>query len=134
MRTQSKLGPGAGNTCSAFGAAGKIGASELAELFQNLGHPLTYERLVEIMRHYDLDHSGQIEFGEFLRMFQTELLDLQELLQYIHGDSTQLSASTHPPTVCARLHGVRFALRRGSGWEGRWGNGEERHRQIIFGK
>lgn len=25
---------------------------------------MTYEKLVEIMRKYDVDHSGQIEFGE----------------------------------------------------------------------
>ena len=75
-------------------ATGKIGASELAELFQNLGHPLTYERLVEIMRKYDVDHSGQIEFGEFLRMFQTELLDLQEVMDYIMGDAREREASS----------------------------------------
>ena len=81
----------------AIWAAGKIGASELAELFQNLGHPLTYERLVEVMRTYDVDHSGEIEFGEFLRMFQTDLLDLQEVLDYIRLDPAEKSRS---PQVC----------------------------------
>ncbi|KAK9800235.1 hypothetical protein WJX73_003462 [Symbiochloris irregularis] len=65
---------------------GKIGAAELNQLFQDLKHPVTYEKLVSIMKQYDVDHSGEIEFGEFLRMFQTELLDLQEVLTYIQGE------------------------------------------------
>ena len=59
--------------------AGKIGATQIAQLFEHLGHPLTYEKLVEIMAQYDVDHSGQIEFGEFLRMFRNQLLDLSEV-------------------------------------------------------
>ena len=74
--------------------AGKIGASELAELFRNLGHAMTYEHLVEVMKNYDVDRSGQIEFGEFLRMFQTELLDLQEVMDYMAGDSDAHRASS----------------------------------------
>lgn len=77
-----------------IGGNGKIGASELAELFQNLGHPLTYERLVDIMKQYDVDHSGQIEFGEFLRMFQKDLLDLREILDYIRADPHEKQAPT----------------------------------------
>lgn len=80
--------------------AGKIGASELAELFQNLGHPLTYERLVDIMKQYDIDHSGQIEFGEFLRMFQKDLLDLREILDYIRADPHEKQAPTVRTAQC----------------------------------
>lgn len=30
-----------------------------------------------------MDHSGQIEFGEFLHMFRDELLELKDILEYI---------------------------------------------------
>lgn len=99
-------------TCPACApAAGRVGASELADLFQNLGHPLTYERLVEIMRKYDIDHSGEIEFGEFLRMFQTELLDLQEVLDYILGDAPEQEATSRQAGVswaCPLVQGTIF--------------------------
>ena len=66
--------------CEAHGAhAGKIGATQIAQLFEHLGHPLTYERLVEIMAQTDKQHKGKIEFGDFLRMFRSDLLDLKEV-------------------------------------------------------
>eukprot|EP01023_Acetabularia_acetabulum_P044590 TRINITY_DN4480_c2_g2_i1.p1 TRINITY_DN4480_c2_g2~~TRINITY_DN4480_c2_g2_i1.p1 ORF type:complete len:313 (+),score=83.12 TRINITY_DN4480_c2_g2_i1:151-1089(+) len=72
----------------AFNAAdssgnGKLGATELARLFQNLGEPLTYEELLKIMTKYDKDESGQIEFEEFLRMFRDKALKLDDMLEYI---------------------------------------------------
>eukprot|EP01024_Parvocaulis_polyphysoides_P061484 TRINITY_DN6811_c0_g5_i1.p1 TRINITY_DN6811_c0_g5~~TRINITY_DN6811_c0_g5_i1.p1 ORF type:complete len:409 (+),score=55.72 TRINITY_DN6811_c0_g5_i1:62-1288(+) len=62
---------------------GKLGATELARLFQNLGEPLTYEELVKVMMKYDKDESGQIEFEEFLRMFRDKALKLDDMLDYI---------------------------------------------------
>ncbi len=38
--------------------------------------PVRYEKLVSVMEKYDVDQSGVIDFGEFLRMFRNELLDL----------------------------------------------------------
>ncbi len=38
--------------------AGSIGAGQLAQLFQNLGNPLPYDRLVKIMSDYDVDKKG----------------------------------------------------------------------------
>ena len=38
--------------------AGSIGAGQLAQLFQNLGNPLPYDRLVKIMSEYDTDKKG----------------------------------------------------------------------------
>jgi Ca2+-binding EF-hand superfamily protein len=39
------------------------GATELAQLFKNLGTPLSMEKVAEVFMRYDKDESGQIEFG-----------------------------------------------------------------------
>ena len=39
-------------------------------MFKNLGTPLSYEKVADVFMRYDKDESGQIEFGEFLLMFQ----------------------------------------------------------------
>jgi Ca2+-binding EF-hand superfamily protein len=36
------------------------GASELMQLFKNLGNSVSYEKLVEVMQFYDKDESGQV--------------------------------------------------------------------------
>lgn len=61
---------------------GTLAASELAEVLQELGQPLSYEKLVDVMQKYDVDASGQIDFNEFLLMFRDRLLDLNEALSY----------------------------------------------------
>ncbi len=38
--------------------AGAINASQLAQLFQNLGNPLPYDRLTKIMCDYDVERKG----------------------------------------------------------------------------
>lgn len=48
----------------------RAGATELAQLFKNLGAPMSYEKVADVFMRYDKDESGQIEFGEFLLMFQ----------------------------------------------------------------
>jgi len=45
------------------------GATELQALFQSLGQQVSYQKLFNIMEQYDLDESGQLDFGEFLRLF-----------------------------------------------------------------
>lgn len=40
------------------------GATELAQLFKNLGNPLPLEKVAEVFMKYDKDQSGQIDFGE----------------------------------------------------------------------
>ena len=45
------------------------GATELQALFQSLGQPVSYQKLFNIMEQYDVDESGQLDFGEFLRLF-----------------------------------------------------------------
>lgn len=65
------------------GGNGRISATELAQLFESLGTPLSYDRLVKVMAKYDLDNNNQIDFYEFLRMFRDDLLDLKEILDYI---------------------------------------------------
>lgn len=36
-----------------------MNASQLASLFQNLGHPLPYDKLTKIMSEYDVSNKGQ---------------------------------------------------------------------------
>ena len=71
------------------GGNGTISATEIAQLFESLGTPLSYDKLVRMMAKYDIDKSGQIDFWEFLRMFRDELLDLKEILEYIKMQPTQ---------------------------------------------
>ena len=40
--------------------AGAINASQLAQLFQNLGNPLPYDRLTKIMCDYDVARKGML--------------------------------------------------------------------------
>ena len=39
---------------------GAINASQLAQLFQNLGNPLPYDRLTKIMGEYDVSRKGAL--------------------------------------------------------------------------
>lgn len=42
----------------------------MAQLFKNLGMPMSYEKVADVFMRYDKDESGQIDFGEWLLMFQ----------------------------------------------------------------
>lgn len=75
------------------GGNGSISATELYQLFQKLGHPITYDKLVKVMEQYDVDQSGVIDFGEFLRMFRGELLDLNDIVSYIKSLTASHAAS-----------------------------------------
>lgn len=92
------------------GGNGTISATEIAQLFESLGTPLSYDKLVRVMATYDVDKSGQIDFWEFLRMFRDELLDLKEILEYIKMQPTQKSEQQakvgmmlHTPPQCSLL-------------------------------
>lgn len=61
---------------------GSIGFDELYHLLHFLGTPLSDAKITQMMVDYDLDKSGQIEFNEFMLMFQDHLLDLREVLRY----------------------------------------------------
>jgi EF-hand domain pair len=77
--------------------AGVISATELTELMENLGHKMTYAKLTKIMSDFDKDHNGSIEFWEFMRMFRNQLLDLQEILDYIKMNPVHTTATEAPP-------------------------------------
>lgn len=47
----------------------RTGATELRALFDLLGQPVSYQKLFNIMEQYDVDESGQLDFGEFLTMY-----------------------------------------------------------------
>lgn len=47
----------------------RTGATELRALFDLLGQPVSYQKLFNIMEQYDVDESGQLDFGEFLKMY-----------------------------------------------------------------
>lgn len=51
-------------TVDTFPGLHLAGATELAQLFKDLGTPLSLERVAEVFMRYDKDESGQIEFGE----------------------------------------------------------------------
>ena len=55
------------------GGNGRLGPTELADLMAGLGRPLDYDGLVRLMRDFDVDASGQLEFGEFLRLCRSHL-------------------------------------------------------------
>eukprot|EP00884_Botryococcus_braunii_P015389 jgi/Botrbrau1/2533/Bobra.0079s0021.1 len=76
---------------------GVISATELTELMENLGHKMTYAKLTKIMADFDKDHTGSIEFWEFMRMFRKQLLDLQEILDYIKMNPTASDAAVAAP-------------------------------------
>lgn len=62
---------------------GSIGATELAQLFKNLGTPMSYEKVADVFMKYDKDESGQIEFKEFLLLFADQLLDLKKVQAWL---------------------------------------------------
>ncbi|GFR52365.1 hypothetical protein Agub_g14924 [Astrephomene gubernaculifera] len=76
---------------------GTIGATELGQLFAQLGSPVSPEKLVDLMQMYDKDDSGQIEFNEFLVMFRNNLLDLRAMSSYMTNeelDGVQMGSGT----------------------------------------
>jgi len=66
------------------GGNGRLGPTEVADLMRGLGRPLDYEALVALMRDFDTDASGQLEFGEFLRMCRS-FLSLDEVRERGRG-------------------------------------------------
>ncbi|KAG2485016.1 hypothetical protein HYH03_016219 [Edaphochlamys debaryana] len=72
---------------------GTIGATELGQLFAQLGTPLTPEKLVDLMQMYDKDESGQIEFDEFLLMFRNHALDIKAMNAYMLDNPNASAAS-----------------------------------------
>ena len=38
---------------------------------------------MQVMDQFGKNHNGQIDFGDFLRMFRHKLLDLQDLMKYM---------------------------------------------------
>ncbi|KAL4440573.1 hypothetical protein ABPG75_003574 [Micractinium tetrahymenae] len=75
------------------GGNGTISATELFQLFEKIGHPITYEKLVAVMEEYDVNQSGVLDFGEFLRMFRKELLDLKDIVAYIKKRTASKAAA-----------------------------------------
>ncbi|KAK9917519.1 hypothetical protein WJX75_005258 [Coccomyxa subellipsoidea] len=73
---------------------GSVNASQLASLFQNLGHPLPYDKLTKIMSEYDVSNKGQVTFSTMMKMFRNELLDLKEILEYIKMQPSEDATST----------------------------------------
>lgn len=88
---------------------GTVSATELAQMLHELGQPVSYDKLVTIMQKYDVDSSGQIEFGEFMMMFRDQLLDLQAVMAFITSrpDHTSLDEglSASASSVIAPLSG-----------------------------
>jgi len=62
---------------------GTIAAMEIGQLLAQMGDPVSFEKLADIMQQYDKDESGQIEFPEFLQMFRKQLLDVKAVSRYL---------------------------------------------------
>ena len=61
-----------------------VSAPELRELLKNLGHSLSVPDLEKSFAEYDLDGSGKIEFGEFLRLFRKNFLAIEVRIAHLH--------------------------------------------------
>ncbi|KAI8471846.1 MAG: hypothetical protein J3K34DRAFT_415917 [Monoraphidium minutum] len=62
---------------------GSIGATELAEMFRQLGNPMSADKLADVFMKYDVDGSGQIDFPEFVEMFRDSVLDLAAINAWV---------------------------------------------------
>ncbi|CAK0785550.1 hypothetical protein CVIRNUC_008760 [Coccomyxa viridis] len=82
---------------------GSVTASQLAQLFTNLGNPLPYDRLSAIMQEYDVSKSGRLTFAQIMKMFRNDLLDLNDILNYIRL-APQDSPATLPADAPAKKH------------------------------
>lgn len=47
--------------------SGSISSQELSTAMKSLGYDLTQQQISTILNHVDADHSGQIDFNEFLK-------------------------------------------------------------------
>ena len=57
---------------------GFIKTDELATLLRTLGHNPTKEELDELIKQYDIDNSGTIDFNEFIVLMNNKLKEQQE--------------------------------------------------------
>lgn len=67
---------------------------------------------------YDTNHSGQLEFNEFLELFKDKLKDLQKVLQFISLKPTKSRASDAPVlevTFCFLYVATTSAIQTGHG-------------------
>ncbi|DBA99677.1 TPA: hypothetical protein ACH3X3_012233 [Trebouxia sp. C0006] len=63
---------------------GTLGAAEVQHFFQKIGQPFSGpQELHQLFSKYDTNHSGQLEFNEFLVLFKDKLQDLQKVLEFI---------------------------------------------------
>lgn len=76
---------------------GTLGAAEVQHFFYKIGQPFSGpQELHQLFSKYDTNHSGQLEFNEFLELFKDRLQDLQKVLQFISlkpGKSQSTEAS-----------------------------------------
>ncbi|KAL3154100.1 hypothetical protein ABBQ32_013636 [Trebouxia sp. C0010 RCD-2024] len=84
---------------------GTLGAGELQHFFQKIGQPLSgTQELHELFSKYDTNHSGQLEFNEFLVLFKERLTDIQKTLNYISLKPAKSKATA--PSVMEVTPGV----------------------------
>ena len=81
------------------GRNGKIGPTELFQLFQDLDSPLQgYENIVHLMEKYDVNQDGEIDFPEFLRLCRFEdKLPLGDILSYQAKKTAENGAKVKDP-------------------------------------
>ncbi|KAI8112131.1 hypothetical protein M9434_003455 [Picochlorum sp. BPE23] len=84
------------------GGNGTVGPTELYQFFNKVESPLgDYEEICNLMSRFDLNHDGQIDFSEFLRLcrFEEALPDLSEMVQYAAVTPRQVVVEDDPPPV-----------------------------------
>eukprot|EP00889_Picochlorum_renovo_P000996 jgi/Picre1/28026/NNA_000987.t1 len=82
------------------GGNGTVGPTELYQFFNKVESPLgDYEEICNLMSRFDLNHDGQIDFSEFLRLcrFEEALPDLSEMVQYAAVTPRQVVEDDPPP-------------------------------------
>lgn len=86
------------------GGNGTLSPTELYQFFDKVESPLgDYKEICDLMSRFDLNHDGQIDFSEFLRLcrFEEALPDLTDMVQY--AAATPQSVVVDDPPVAPGL-------------------------------
>jgi len=78
---------------------GSLGASEVKQLFTDLGQKLSDQKLFDIMEKFDEEGKGQLGFNEFLDLFRAELLEAQEVVAYIAMRASNQAIPPREPSL-----------------------------------
>lgn len=104
---------------------GCLDQEEMTAVLQQLGRQVTPEDVQAVMESADLDNNSVIDFNEFLRLFQTQLLDLPRLLRYIKMRPLVRGVDVDR---AGRSNGISSQA-----WGGGGGRGDDFGPALVFG-